>query len=139
MADPNETRAFRYAETLTLGIYRVTDHWPRGLGGDLATQLRLITPAISDSLLDGCSWRGPAARSAWRTALRLLERLADGVDRADRLGLLDPEATLELLEAQSGASIEVLALLEAVAEDLPGRTSASPWRTKIEGELPRAA
>ncbi len=128
MAYPGETRAFHHAETLTLGIYHATDSWPRDLGEDLATQLRLMAPAISDCLLDGCSWQGPAARSSWQTALRLLERLADGVDRADRLGLLDPESTLEILEAQSGAMIEILALLEGL-----------PRAREIEETLPLAA
>lgn len=134
MAEHHEIRAFRYAETLTLGVYRVTDGWPRELGEDLAGSLRLITPAITDTVLDGCSWNGPSALSSWRTAVRLLERLADVLDRADRLGLLDPESALELLQAQTGALMEILLIL-----DEEETTSMSVSGANRGADLPLAA
>ena len=142
MACSKDVRAFRFSETLTVGIYQVTDTWPPDVDGDLGAHLRMMAPAISDSILDGCSWRGPSARGAWETALRLLERLADGIDRADRLGLLDPESALALLEAQSGAAVEVLAILEDLEAKLPAiaeRTSEGRPPAKREMDLLKAA
>ncbi|MCB1037817.1 MAG: hypothetical protein KDD47_28545 [Acidobacteria bacterium] len=141
MVRDHEIRAFRYSETLTLGVYHATDTWPRESGETLAGRLRLVTPAISDSILDGCSWSGPSARSAWRTAARLLERLSDLLDQADRLGLLDPESALELLEAQSGALMEILFILEEEPSSILPLTSErhSTTKTEAENELRRAA
>ena len=118
-APSHELSAYRRSECLILGVYQVTDSFPRQAEGSLVSRLRTLTTTISTLVLEGCArLDADGSYRAWTGAVALLEELTETLDLADGLGFLRRDDLLELLEIQSGTLVDVLVLLGTHEEPL---------------------
>ncbi|MDY7095537.1 MAG: hypothetical protein SX243_21385 [Acidobacteriota bacterium] len=113
MISQSELDGYRRAEELVLAAHHATHGFPREADPQLVERLRRIPCAATDSLLDGCASATAARRQRlWRQGLTLLEQAGEAIDQAADAGWLPVATTLTLLEIQSAAVLQLLALLE---------------------------
>lgn len=122
-------RALGLARELTLAVHCKTEGFldpaPRRFGGNL----RRAALALSLGLEDGGDVVGRC-----RAALACLWRLSDLVDHAERLGYLDMQDAMDLL--QLGSRVEILLVPPAeLTEEPPEPEPSEPWDPEKTQEL----
>ena len=84
-------RAWAVSHELTLGVYRVTEGWPKAELYGLTSQLRRAAAAVPTNLAEGAAKRGTREyRRFVDVALGSISEVAYLLQLARDLGLLDP-------------------------------------------------
>ncbi len=114
MRDPRELTAFRLSDTLQMTLYRTTDTFPPDADEELVTALRFTAAAVSRHVLRGCGGQGDADHYSFRGAMEELDALGALMDGAERLGYLQPDAVLDLLETQTALLMQLILITQGV-------------------------
>jgi hypothetical protein len=117
------------ARDLALAACRSSRRFPAGCGSEVGADLRRTATAVALELE-----QGPRRPARLMASLRALWRAGDLVDKAERLGLLDLEAAVELLALGSRVEIPLVVCVQAAG----GRpeTLDEPVRRSAGGALP---
>jgi four helix bundle protein len=130
MKDHRDLPAFQSAHDLLLAIHEATHRLPTtGEPGGLAVRLRAAALSTAGAIVRGYGLPGRRFAGELEHAAGRLRELGYYIDVAQRLGYLDLESALDLLEKQARARLDVTILLEALpGEELAGHLSLGSAR-----------
>lgn len=117
------------ARDLALAACRSSRCFPVGCGSEVGADLRRTATAVALELE-----QGPRRPARLMASLRALWRAGDLVDKAERLGLLDLEAAVELLALGSKVEIPLVVCVQAAGGSLGVR--GEPLRASAGGPAP---
>ena len=118
MRDHRDLPAFQAAHDLLLAVHEATHRLPTsGEPGGLAVRLRAASLSTAGTVVRGRGLPGRRFAGELEHAACRLREIGYYIDVAQRLGYLDLEAALELLEKQARARLEITALIQGLADE----------------------